>query len=576
MISGPRFPIGGWLIAASLVAAALIGLPGCKLPRSRTQAIAAPARLEDSARPSAMVEGIRFENVTERAGLHYRWPAQPRPMRILEAFGRGCAFLDYDNDGQLDILLLASPHPVLYHNRGQGQFEDVTEAAGLAGLQGDWRGCAVGDYDGDGYPDLVLTGYHRLALLRNAGGAHFTDVTTAAGLDPANHQRWGSSAGFMDLTGQGRLDLVLLNYVIFGPREPQFCEVRAGVRSGCPPSSYRPEFSELWRNTGNGRFQDVTATSGMKRTHGKALVLAFADVDGDGRMDFYIGNDGTPAELMRNEGGTRFRNIGIENGLAYGALDHPVAAMGADWADYDRDGRLDLAVSGFSDESYSLFHAAGNALFELTSDATGISGPTYKPLGFGTNWLDMDNDGWPDLLFVNGHVYDNVHSIDPLSTFRQPPMLFHNMRGRQLVDLVPQMGGEVAAPILGRGSAVGDFDNDGKIDFLAVDYEGAPCLFHNVSQTPNHWITLDLRGFGSNRFAYGAQVTAQSGSEHWVGQVSPASSYLSSSDARVHFGLGKTTALEALTVRWPDGHRETYRNLPVDRILHLKEGRHGL
>jgi len=310
----------------------------------------------------------------------------------------------------------------------------------------------------------------------------------------------------------------------------------------------------------------------MKNTHGKALVLAFADVNNDGRMDFYIGNDGTPAELMGNLGGMRFLNAGEGSGLAYGALAHPVAAMGADWADYDRDGRLDLAVTGFSDESYSLFHAVGRGVFQLTSDAVGISGPTYKPLGFGTNWLDMDNDGWPDLLFVNGHVYDNVHSIDPLSTFRQPPMLFHNLRGKQFIDLVPQMGGEVAAPIVGRGSAVGDFDNDGRIDFLMVDYEGAPCLFHNVSQTANHWITLDLRGTGANRFAYGAQVTARSGRELWVGQVSPACSYLSSSDPRVHFGLGQTAEIETLTVRWPDGRRQTFRHLQADRILRLTEG----
>jgi hypothetical protein len=251
---------------------------------------------------------------------------------------------------------------------------------------------------------------------------------------------------------------------------------------------------------------------------------------------------------------------------------HPMAAMGADWGDYDRDGRLDLAVSGFSDEPYSLFHARGKGFFELASDAVGLTGPTYKPLGFGTNWLDLDNDGWLDLLFVNGHVYDNVNKIDPLSTFRQPPMLFHNLRGRQFLDLVPRMGGAVAQPFVGRGSAVGDFDNDGRMDILAVDYEGPPRLFHNISQTGNHWITLDLRGSGANRFAYGAQVTARSGRKVWVGQVSPASSYLSSSDRRIHFGLGQTARLEQIAIRWPNGRRELFRDLPVDRILRLTEG----
>jgi hypothetical protein len=379
----------------------------------------------------------------------------------------------------------------------------------------------------------------------------------------------------MDLSGTGRLDLVLLNYVIFGPHEPQYCEVRVGVKSGCPPSSYRPEFGELWQNVGGGRFKDITASSGMKRTHGKALVLAFADVDGDGRMDFYIGNDGTPAELMHNVGGMRFKNAGVGTGLAFGTLAHPMAAMGADWADYDRDGRLDLAVSGFSDESYMVYHALGGGLFEQASDRTGLAGPTYKPLGFGTKWLDFDNDGWPDLMFVNGHVYDNVNVIDPLTTFRQPMMLFHNEQGKQFVDLVPQMGGEVARPLLGRGLATGDFDNDGRMDFLVVDYEGEPRLFHNVSQTPNHWITLDLRGKGFNPFAYGAQVTARAGKAQWVGQVSPASSYLSSSDPRIHFGLGPVTTLDSVVIRWSDGRRDVLRSVAANRILRVEQ-EHGI
>jgi hypothetical protein len=525
--------------------------------------------------PAQPVEGICFANVAEAAGLRYRWPQQPRPLRNLETFGCGCAFLDYDNDGWQDILLVAAPHPLLYHNKGNGQFEDVTATTGLDAIHGDWKGCAVGDYDGDGFLDLVLTGYHCLALLKNQEGHHFLDVTTSAGLDPQNRGHWSSSAGFMDLDGSGRLDLVLLNYVIFGPKEPQYCEVKPGVRSGCPPSKYRPEFGELWQNLGNGTFRDITAASGMRHTNGKGLVVAFADVMGNGRMDFYIGNDGMPAELMVNQGGLRFANLGISNGVAYGALDHALAAMGADWADYDRDGRMDLIVTGFSDESYMLFRALGNGMFEQKSDATGLSGPTYKPLGFGAKWLDMDNDGWPDIVISNGHVYDNVHAIDPLATFRQPLMLFHNEQGHQFTDLTPKMGGEIAAPLLGRGLATGDYDNDGRMDFLVVDYEGAPVLFHNSSQTSNHWIKLDLRGAAPNRFAYGAQVLAHSGKEQWVGQVSPASSYLSSSDPRVQFGLGSITTLDSIAIRWSDGHREVLNRVAADRILRIEEG-HGI
>jgi hypothetical protein len=527
---------------------------------------------------SPLSAGIRFESVAASAGLDYRWPLQPRPMRNLEAFGSGCAFLDYDDDGYQDILLVARPVCKLYHNLKNGRFEDVTERSGLAKIKGYWTGCAVGDVDGDGRLDLVLTGYRCLALLRNDPKKGFVDRTVASRLDPHNRNHWGSSAGFMDLGGRGRMDLVLLNYVIFNPQEPQYCSPAPGVTTGCAPSAYRPEYGEVWENVGSGRFRDVSATSGIKETHGKALVVAFTDTDEHGRMDFYIGNDGTPAELMYNQGGMRFRNIGTEGGVAYGSLDHAIAAMGADWGDYDRDGRPDLIVTAFSDESFALFRNAGHATFEEVNDATGLTRPTFKPLGFGAKWLDIDNDGWPDLIFTTGHVYDAVSKTDPQSTLRQPLMLFHNESGsgptgRLFRDLAPEMGGTMMDPLLGRGLASGDFDNDGRIDFLAVDFEGAPVLMHNVSTTPNHWMSLNLRSQGPNRFAYGAQVRARSGKQLWIGQVSPASSYLSSSDPRIHWGLGSLQDLDEVAIRWPDGKRELLHNVPADRLLTITEGR---
>lgn len=515
--------------------------------------------------------GIRFENVAAASGFRFHWPQQRRPMRNLEAFGCGCAFWDYDGDGWQDILLVGEPRVALYRNRGNGQFQDVTAATGLSSVTGRWKGCAIGDYDGDGFLDLLLTGLHQLALLRNQGARRFVDVTSRAGLDKQNQGHWGSSAGFMDLDNNGTLDLVLLNYVVFGPGEKQYCELAPGIQSGCPPNYYRPEFAELWQNLGDGRFKDVTASSGLKDTSGKALVIAFTDVDEDGRMDFYIGNDGTAAELMRNEGRLRFRNIGAVSGVAYGATGNAVAAMGADWGDYDRDGRLDLVATAFSDEPYPLFHNLGNGAFEDVAATTGIGEPTLKPLGFGAKWVDMDNDPWPDIVFANGHVYDNVDKIDPLSRFRQPLMLFHNQEGRAFRDLVPDLGGDVARPLVGRGSATGDFDNDGRMDCLVVDYEGEPLLLRNRSQAPHHWIKLDLRASGPNRFAYGARVTARAGKRIWVAEVSPASSYLSSSGPRIHFGLGSVRVLETITIRWPSGRREVLRNVPADRILRVNE-----
>lgn len=527
---------------------------------------------------SSEVYGIRFEEVAAKCGVTYRWPQQPRPMRNLEAFGCGCAFFDYDDDGWMDILLVAAPYPHLYHNRHDGTFEDVTHAVGLDKISGQWHGVGVGDYDGDGRLDIVLTGYHCLALLRNVDGSHLVDVTRQAGLDPKNAGHWGSSAAFMDLDGSGSLALILLNYVIFNAGEPQYCEMAPGVRTGCPPATYRPEYPELWQNLGNGGFRNITARSGFRKTHGKALVIAFADVDDDGRIDFYIGNDGVPSELMHNLGGLRFENIGQQSGTAYAQTGHSIAAMGADWADYDRDGRLDLAVSAFSGEPYSLMHNEGQNTFEHVEDKTGIAGATLNPLGFGTKWLDVDNDGWPDLMFANGHVYDKVEEVDSTATFRQPLMLFHNeqdkyeAKGRMFVDLIPRLGGDIAKPLLGRGLATGDFDNDGRIDALAVDFEGAPVLLHNLSQNSNHWVTLDLRSRGRNRFAYGAKITARAKKGVWVAHVAPASSYLSSSDPRIHFGLGPVSLLDTITIRWPDGGTQVIRNVAADHILRITQG----
>lgn len=551
----PRFVISTLLAAGLLVSCRKPAVSGASPPPGPE----APA-------------GVRFEVATHAAGITFHWPQQPRPMRNYEAFGAGCAFLDYDGDGRQDILLVAEPSPVLYRNAGNGTFADATAATGLDRARGPWRGVAVGDVDADGHPDLLLTGYRALALLRSDGGRRWENVTARSGLDPKNRGHWGSSAGFMDLDGDRKLDLVLLNYVIFGPKEPQYCELAPRTRSGCPPARYRPEFPELWRSTGGGQFSEVGPPAGLDTPRGKALVLAFSDVDDDGRMDFYIGNDGTPADLMRNLGGMRFRNTAFASGVAFGPLrGEAMAAMGADWADFDGDGRLDLAVSNFSDQPYAVIRGLGKGLFEHVGDQTGVTGPTFKPLGFGTKWLDMDNDGWPDLSFVNGHVYDNVDQIDPLGTFRQPLMLFYNEAGKGFTDMVPVLGGAVAAPMVGRGSATGDYDDDGRMDLLVVDYEGPPVLLHNVSRTSNHWLKLDLRD-RSNGPAYGARVTARAASRVWIAEVSPASSYLSSSDPRIHFGLGSTPALDSLTVRWPSGLRTVRRQVPASRLLTLREG----
>jgi hypothetical protein len=294
----------------------------------------------------------------------------------------------------------------------------------------------------------------------------------------------------------------------------------------------------MFRNVGKGRFVDVSDQAGMASTHGKALVLAFADLDGDGSPGVYIGNDGEMSDMLEPRGGLRFENVGSFTGLESTDTGMAVSAMSADWGDYDRDGHLDLVVTNFSGVKYQLYRNSGQGYFEHTEDTVGIGAPTLKPLGFGGKWIDFDNDGWLDMVFANGHVYDGPERLDGYSTLAQPLMLFRSDRGKQFTDVAPILGGDVVRPILGRGLATGDYDDDGRVDFLAVDYEGRPLLFHNESPSEAHWITLDIRGRAPNVFAYGAHVTVRASGQVWKGYVSPTSSYLSSSDPRIHFGLG--------------------------------------
>jgi hypothetical protein len=512
---------------------------------------------------------IRLVDVAKQAGVDYAWPKPSGPFGTKEAFGCGCAFIDYDNSGWQDILLVARPHPFLYRNLGNGHFEDVTPKMSLDKLDGYWTGCAIGDYNGDGYLDILLTGYKRLALLENQGGKGFVDVTKSAGLDPSNQGKWGSGAGFMDLAGHGRLDLVVLNYVVLPSAQDNFCQMK-GSTTGCAPSHYKPEFPELWENVG-GKFKDVTAQSGLLASAGKNLVLACMDLSGSGRPGIFIGNDGTTDAFFENEGGMRFKDIGQRLGLATTENGDTISTMSADWGDYDRDGKFDFFTTNFSRASFQLFHNEGEGLFEHTEYQAGVN--TNIPLGFGAKWADLDNSGWPDLFCLCGNVYELPGSTDPADTFREPSMLFYNEDGKKFVDVAHQVGGDIMRPILGRGLASGDYDNDGRIDFLAVDLEGPAMLLHNQTSAANHWITLDLHSGTTNQFAYGAEVTARNGKEVWVGYVSPASSYLSSSDPRLHFGVGQDTQLVSVSIRWPSGRRETLKNLSADHIWRIDEGK---
>lgn len=520
--------------------------------------------------PAEARSAALYRDVAQSAGIDFRWGNGGKtPLTNLETFGTGCAFGDLDDDGWIDILFVSEPTCALYRNRGNGTFREVTRGSGLERARGAWKGCALGDYDGDGGLDLVLTGYNCLAVLKNTGGLKWKDVTSTVGVRP---QGWSSSAGFMDLDGDGWLDLVVGSYVIFNDTTRKYCEIVPGVLSGCPPQEYAPQFARVYRNQGGKRFVDISARSGMPSTHGKALALSFCDFNDDGRPDFYLANDGTPGDLMQNLGGGAFRNVGSESGTAFGVLGQAQAGMGVDWGDYDRDGGFDLAVTAFSGEPYSLYHHAG-PVFEHAAAPMGIADLTFPSLGFGVKFTDANNDGWSDLVFVNGHVYDNVAQVEPGSTYKQPSMLFLNQAGKRFQLAGAEAGEGFSRPILGRGLAAGDIDNDGREDLLIVDYEGRALLLRNENAARHHWITLDLRGRGPNRLAYGARVEIRAGSQRWIAQVSPSSAYLSSSDPRVHIGLGEVSAVDRVVIRWPDGQRQELTGLAVDRIHRIEQAK---
>ncbi len=522
---------------------------------------------------SSIPQSISFVDVAMERGLVYEWPMQPRPMTALDAFGAGCAAFDFNDDGWVDILLVADPSPLLFRNEGGQGFTNVTDQSGLKSISGHWTGCAVGDYDGDGQLDLLLTGYHQLKLMKNIDGQKFSDETVSAGLDPSNQGYWGASAGFMDLDGDQWIDLVILNYVIYGPESQKYCEYSPGVISGCGPRTYSPEKGQIWRNNGGRGFELMPQSNGMNSTHGVGLVVAFHDINNDGLQDFYIGNDGVEADLMRNLGGLRFDNVAAEKGVATSDNGGAVSSMGADWADYNRDGQLDLVVTNWQGDSFVLFQNLGDGVFVDNAKQTGLAQISRNRLGFGAKWVDFENDGWPDLFFVNGHVYDNSAEIQSGAvSLRQPMFLLWNDHGKRFVDTVPRLGSDVQRTMVGRGSATIDFNNDGRVDLLAIDFEGPTVLLENRTESTNHWLTIDLRGEAPNTFAYGARVTGRVGDQIWTAEVSPASSYLSSSDPRVHWGLGEAAVLESLTILWPSGDSQVMTNVPADQILRVRQG----
>ena len=512
-----------------------------------------------------------FREVGQEAGLQYRWEVPgKRPLNILQTIGNGCAFLDYDNDGNLDILLVG-PRLALYRGDGHGHFTDVSRAMGLDRLHGHFLGCCVGDFDNDGWKDLYISGFRTGVLLHNESGKSFKDVTAQVGLTP---QVWGASCAFADVDGDGYLDLYICNYVNFDPATDLLLCPFKGVMTGCGPNDYQASNGVLYHNDKGRTFTDVTERWKLK-SKGKSLGVAFADFNRSGHVSFAVANDLQFGDLNKNQWQGKFENIGMASGTA-GDRDGQVhAGMGIDWGDYDNDGLFDLFVTTFRDETKCLYHNDGHDVFHIVSGPAGIDKPSLPYVGWGCKFFDADNDGWLDLMIANGHVQDNIDRFEK-TTYREPTLFLHNRQGKPttFVDATRSAGLGQLPLIVGRGLAVGDFDNDGRVDALVVDSEGWPLLLHNETGGANHWLGLTLTGTGRcNRDTYGAVVTFRDEHKRVVRQCQPGGSYLSSSDPRVHVGLGPDT-IQSVTVLWPDGKSQTWTDLQSDRYYTVQEGEH--
>jgi enediyne biosynthesis protein E4 len=529
---------------------------------------------------------IRFEDIAASAGLTepttYGGVAHNR--YILETTGCGAAFIDYDNDGWIDLFLVngtrldagnSQPHSNrLMHNNRNGTFTDVTRQAGLTHT-GWGQGVCVGDYDNDGNDDLFVTNWGQNILYHNNGNGTFTDVTEKAGLlMKENH--WGSGCAFLDYDGDGNLDLFVSNYIDFNLKTAPLPGTGACVFQGlpinCGPQGLPRAKSYFFRNNGDGTFSDATQKSGIgKAPPSYGLGVLVADFDGDGRPDIYVANDSEPSFLFWNNGDGTFTEGGLEAGVATSSDGRNQSGMGVSAGDYDCDGLLDIFKTNFSDDLPNLYRNRGKRLFEDYTDRSNLVSYS-RLLGWGCGFFDFNNDGWLDILYVNGHVYPEVDGLHSQSHYKQPKVLYENLGNGKFRDVSSLAGPGITNPASSRGCAFGDFDNDGLVDVVVNPINAVPQLLHCTSRTGNNWTTLKLVGAKSNRSAIGARVHCVTGEHQQIEEVRSGGSFYSQNDLRVHFGLGKATKIDKLEIRWPSGQIDEFADVSANQILKAVEG----
>jgi len=547
--------------------------------------LAFPSKAQRGPSEQANKSHPKFTDVTSALGINFQNMASHTSKKyLIETMAPGVALFDYDNDGRLDIFVvngapLAGPTPKgaipqktgpkywnrLYHQKQDGTFEDVTEKAGLPGV-GYGMGVAVGDYDNDGYEDLYVTAYGGNKLYHNNGDGTFTDVTEKAGVGGSG---WSTSAAWVDLDGDGLLDLVVLRYLKWDFDDIWCGEHKEGYRAYCHPDYFKPIAPLVYHNDGNGHFTEVSEKIGMAKP-GKGLGIAIADYDSDGRIDFFVANDSMSEFLYHNKGNGTFEEVALVSGVAVDGEGHTFAGMGVDFADYNNDGLSDLVITDLASQMYALYRNNGDGTFSYESYPSGIGRMTMTHSGWGVRFLDYDNAGWKDLLIAQGHDLDTIELTFPNLRYREPMLLARNT-GRGFEDVSADAGSVFREAWVGRGLAIGDIDNDGRLDAVVTTNDGPLYVLHNATSTSNHWLILKLVGHRSNRDAIGAEVKVLTGGTTQIATVTTASSYLTSSDKRVHFGLGTETVAATIEIRWPSGIRQTLKNVHADQILQVDE-----
>jgi enediyne biosynthesis protein E4 len=526
---------------------------------------------------------IQFTDITEKAGIHFKHNTGAYGKKLLpETMGSGVCFIDYDNDGWQDILLINSMDwpehkigkslPALYHNNKDGTFTDVTRQVGLA-IEIYGLGCAVGDYDNDGFDDVYITTVGSNHLFRNLGNGKFSDVTAKAGLaDPG----FSASAAWVDYDNDGKLDLFVAHYVQWSPENDQYCSLDNKNKSYCTPQRFKGESSTLFRNRGDGTFENVTRKAGLYDPSSKALGVALLDYDNDGWMDLFVSNDTEPNKLYHNNHNGTFADVAVAAGLAYGEAGTARAGMGADAGDYDNSGWQSLVLGNFTNEGMALYHNDGSGLFTDQAPATGIARMSTKSLTFGTLFFDYDLDGLPDILAINGHVSDDISVVRPNVKYAQAPHLFHNLGKNHFDEVTAKLGSALPKPIVGRGAAYADIDNDGDLDLVITANGGAARLLRNDNGNQNDSLRVKTVGTQSNRDGIGAKVTVKtSNGTRLFGMVKTGSSYLSQSELPLTFGLGKPAPGKTVSVEvvWPSGRKDAVANVKTNQFITIQEGK---